>query len=50
MCDASCEFGELFGKNGCSASNGKFGMFCRVCYNDIGKAQLNDSPDDRAIM
>ena len=50
MCDSSCESGEPYGKKGCSAKNGKYGMFCRVCYNDIGKAQRNDRPGDHAIM
>ncbi|CAM9959055.1 unnamed protein product [Pylaiella littoralis] len=50
VCDTTCAKGEPYGTHGCSAKNGMYGLFCRVCYNDITKALKNDSPDDRAIM
>lgn len=50
VCDPSCEKGDPFGKNGCEADGGVYGIYCRVCYNDLATAQLNDNPEDRAIM
>eukprot|EP00903_Cladosiphon_okamuranus_P014588 g13529.t1 len=50
VCDISCDSGEPYGKKGCSAKGGKYGMFCRVCYNDMRRAMQADRPDDRAIM
>ena len=49
-CDLSCESGEPYGTLGCGAKQGRFGDNCRVCYNDMTKAHLQDTPEDRAIM
>ena len=50
VCDIGCDRG-VYGNHGCSANDGEFGMYCRVCYNDLVLAQQNDYPNgDRAIM
>lgn len=50
VCDPNCEDGIPYGTNGCGAREGRFGVLCRVCYNDVGRALANDDPDNRAIM
>ena len=50
VCDTTCKDGDPYGKLGCSALDGLYGNYCRVCYNDMDLARENDTEDDRAIM
>lgn len=50
VCDYSCEDGDPYGTRGCSASDGKYGPYCRACFYDVDMALAYDSTYDRAIM
>lgn len=50
VCDETCKDGDPYGTLGCRAKKGKYGNYCRACYNDRDKAIENDTADNRAMM